>query len=234
MVNITARLRRIATQNGPGALPTKLRRRRFRWFEELVLRVRREHDRPIRVVDFGGTAQYWHQVYDVAANPLGLEVTLLNMEFQGSPDPWFEYVTGDVTDMSSFSDKHFDLGYSNSLIEHVGSVPQQMKAAAEMQRVSRYLCIQTPNFWFPWEPHYNLPFVHWLPLPPRIRLLSLVHRRTFAAEVNAYRSNPINLMSGSILRTVFPLQTYVHHRETLVGLTKSFVVCSRLPGKRRL
>ena len=57
------------------------------------------------------------------------------------------------------------------MIEHLGTRDNQLKAAAEAMRVGRSLWIQTPNRWFPIEPHYLTPFVHWLPAPVRRRIL---------------------------------------------------------------
>jgi hypothetical protein len=35
--------------------------------------------------------------------------------------------------------------------------------ARETVQVGRSYYLQTPNFWFPLEPHYGVPFIHWLP-----------------------------------------------------------------------
>jgi len=60
-------------------------------------------------------------------------------------------------------DKHFDIVYSNAVIEHVGSFERQMKMASEIMRVGKRWFVTTPNRWFPFEFHLRLPFVTWLP-----------------------------------------------------------------------
>jgi hypothetical protein len=43
--------------------------------------------------------------------------------------------------------------------------------AAETRRLGRHYFIQTPHFWFPYEPHFLCPFFHWLPKPVRVNLV---------------------------------------------------------------
>ena len=43
--------------------------------------------------------------------------------------------------------------------------------AKELSRVSQKYFVQTPNFWFPIEPHFRTLFFHWLPKPIRIWLI---------------------------------------------------------------
>lgn len=57
----------------------------------------------------------------------------------------------------------FDLAFSNSAIEHVGTLERQRQFASEMMRLGRRLYCQTPNRWFPVETHYLALLVHWLP-----------------------------------------------------------------------
>ena len=53
-------------------------------------------------------------------------------------------------------------------------IPFQQKAfAAEMLRVGKRVYCQTPNRWFPVEPHYLALLVHWL---PRAYFTYFVHR----------------------------------------------------------
>jgi len=56
----------------------------------------------------------------------------------------------------------------------------------EFKRVAQKYFIQTPNFWFPIEPHCMTPFFHWLPKSIRVWLVmkfSLGHwRKAFSVE----------------------------------------------------
>jgi SAM-dependent methyltransferase len=60
-------------------------------------------------------------------------------------------------------DKHFDVVYSNAVIEHVGEFDNQKKMAAEAVRVGKRWFVATPNRWYPFEFHLRLPLVTWLP-----------------------------------------------------------------------
>lgn len=70
-----------------------------------------------------------------------------------------------------FGDASYDILFSNSVIEHVGDWERQCAFAAEARRVGKRLWIQTPALACPLEPHYLAPFVHWLPVRVRRRLL---------------------------------------------------------------
>jgi SAM-dependent methyltransferase len=62
-----------------------------------------------------------------------------------------------------FDDGVFDIAHSNSVIEHIVDPADRRRFAREIRRVSGRYFVQTPNRWFPIEPHSLLPFVHWLP-----------------------------------------------------------------------
>lgn len=75
----------------------------------------------------------------------------------------FEVVQGSQL---PFDEASFDVVISNHVIEHVGDGAQQLTHLSEIRRVlkplgSGYLAV--PNRWMLTEPHYQLPFLSWLP-----------------------------------------------------------------------
>lgn len=112
-----------------------------------------------RVLDVGG---YW---YNWGYFHIDGPIVCLNSDpahtTQNMPDR-FSYVLGDARDLD-FGDDAFEIGYSNSVIEHVGGFDDQRRFANEIQRVCRYLFVQTPSRWFVLEPHLLTPFFHYLP-----------------------------------------------------------------------
>src|SRR5262245_51077934 len=96
----------------------------------------------MHILDVGGMPRAWHGV------PIQSRLTLLNIE------PFDEYeasflrpnhsvVLGDGTRLP-FADRSFDLVYSNSVIEHLGTWERQSAFASEARRVGRGYWIQTP------------------------------------------------------------------------------------------
>lgn len=135
-----------------------------------------------------------------------------------------------------FKDQAFDLVYSNSVIEHLGTWENQQAFAAECKRAGRSYYIQTPNRWFPIEPHYIAFFVHWL--PRRIRRRILRHftlwgwlTRPTQADCDAVIAE-IRLLTHKELQALFPEATI--WRERVFGLTKSLIAVNHQPPQKRL
>jgi hypothetical protein len=79
---------------------------------------------------------------------------------------------GDATNLADHADKTFDIAFSNSVIEHLFTFENQARMAAEVRRVAdRAYWVQTPNFWFPMEPHFLVPGWQWLPESTRVAIL---------------------------------------------------------------
>jgi Methyltransferase domain len=104
-----------------------------------------------------------------------------------------------------FADKSVDIVFSNAVIEHVPAEKQEL-FAQEIMRVGRAWFITTPNYWYPFEFHYKLPFVHYLPQP----LQSRTCRRLSDWPVN----EPISLLSARKLLSLFPGSELVRSRVT--------------------
>ena len=62
-----------------------------------------------------------------------------------------------------FTDKTFDVAFSNAVIEHIIGDSARRQFIGEMLRVAKRRFVTTPNALFPIEPHSRLPIVHWLP-----------------------------------------------------------------------
>jgi 2-polyprenyl-3-methyl-5-hydroxy-6-metoxy-1,4-benzoquinol methylase len=138
----------------------------------------------------------------------------------------FTSVAGDAADLSRYAAASFDVVLSNSVIEHVETYERQAAMASEVQRVGRRFFVQTPNRWFPLEPHFLFPFFQFLPLEMRVLLLGRFdlgwHKRVRDKRAARAEVLSIRLMSGAELRRLFPGATM--YRERFLGVTKSFVV----------
>ena len=148
-----------------------------------------------------------------------------NLELDPCLHPNIEAHVGDATDLSEFADGAFDVVFSNSVIEHLGNFERQAAMAAEVRRLAPLYWIQTPNFWFPVEPHFLAPGWHWLPVRLRIALL---RRRRWGwrgpapdpEEAKALVTE-IRLMRRNELRKLFP--EAILKEERIGPLVKSFV-----------
>lgn len=124
-----------------------------------------------------------------------------------------------------FKDGAFDIVYSNSVIEHLGSLENQRLFANEIRRVGHRYYVQTPNKWFPVEPHLITPFIHYLPKAMQKQLLrnftiwGLLTRPTIRQCDDFLRE--VRLLDKQELRDLFPNAEIWHER--VFGITKSLI-----------
>jgi len=114
------------------------------------------------VLDVGGNVEYWQGLEDLWRDR-PIHFTLVNLAAEAAPDARFVCLSGNACDLSQFRDNAFDVVHSNSVIEHVGPWSRQRRMAQEVRRLGPRYFVQTPNFWFPVEPHFRLPLIHWAP-----------------------------------------------------------------------
>jgi hypothetical protein len=147
------------------------RQLRFRRFASLVDEVLAAKP-TCSIIDLGGRTAYW-QVFGRDLPWDRITVHVVNTE-NDRPDGEGSRVTtaiGDARALPEYADNSFDIAHSNSVIEHVGLWRDMARMAAETRRLAPRYFAQTPNYWFPIEPHARAPFFHWLPEPVRADMI---------------------------------------------------------------
>jgi hypothetical protein len=174
-----------------------------------------------RILDVGGTDVNWRLI------GYGGPVVLLNLQppeqVPGLPAN-LQYVQGNGTRLP-YRDRAFEIGFSNSVIEHLHTWERQERFAAEIRRVSDALWVQTPARWFPIEPHHLAPFVHFLPKRWQRHLIrNFTPYGWFVRPSQEHVDNLLReyrLLSYREMKALFP--DCEIRRERFAGLAKSYV-----------
>jgi len=191
---------------------------------ELLEKLIEDMPRPIRVLDIGGTNSFWEM--RGWAGREDIRVTTVNLKAEEKRHENIEPRSGDATNLREYADRSFDIAFSNSVIEHLFTIENQHKMAAEILRVGKSHWVQTPSYWFPIEPHFHVLGWQWMPKSVRVALLRRRRcgwRGPVADASEARRHvDEVRLLKKRELRQMFP--TSVLHAERLGGLVKSWVV----------
>jgi hypothetical protein len=177
------------------------------------------------ILDVGGTPQIWETL------GMPYTVTLLNNDPREINSATFKCVVGDGCELE-WKDKAFDVAFSNSVIEHVGTRSEMERFACELQRVGRTYYCQTPNKWFPIEPHLGTLFLHWWPrllncyFVTRYFTLWGILEKPNRSQVKVSLAN-IHLLTRRQLQHLFPDAEIL--RERFFLFTKSYTAMTRHP-----
>jgi hypothetical protein len=154
------------------SLEFRLRSRRFAKIQGLIETVLSERGH-CDILDLGGTEIYWLIGEDfIRRNRHRLSFTLVNIERQDVRQrDLFESIAGSATDPELLAGRRFDLVHSNSVIEHVGAWRDMEAFAVNARRLAPRYYVQTPNYWFPYEPHFRFPGFQYLPERVRVALI---------------------------------------------------------------
>jgi ubiquinone/menaquinone biosynthesis C-methylase UbiE len=218
--------KRIADNSNERSLAVRFRRKRFAFFLSLLARL----ERPVHILDIGGTDAYW--------KTMGLDtndqvfITLVNLTLDNITLPRVKSIVGDARHIQS-ADQSFDIVFSNSVIEHVGSYQDQLRMANEVCRVGKYYFVQTPNKYFPLEPHFLFPFFQFLPIRLRAWLLQNFKLGWFTKTPDAQEAREvvesIRLITKKEFKALFPNASI--YEEKVLGMTKSFVAFGGWPNE---
>lgn len=186
----------------------------------------------MRVLDLGGEAHTWlgHSVRPASVLLLNLDwrAEAQKRELAGTPESeWIEPLGGDAcSPPPELAQDHFDLVYSNSVIEHVGGHLRRRYFAHHVRELGDHYWIQTPYRYFPLEPHWLFPGFQFLPLRAR----GAVHRRWPIGSSAGRSDSPeravgivldVELLSASAMSFYFPDGELL--RERIGGVTKSLI-----------
>jgi hypothetical protein len=213
-------VRKLADCKRPESIVNHFRRKRFLLFKLYLDAI----PRPVKILDIGGTLNFWDMMeFDKEE---GVEIWLLNVSSKPIVSSMFKSISGDARDLSRFDDDSFDIVFSNSVIEHVGDIDDQKRMADEVKRIGKSYYVQTPNRFFPIEPHFLCPFIQFLPLSLRCFLITHFPvargKRVKDRQKAIDWVNSIKLLTGKELKKLFPEARII--KERLFGLTKSFTL----------
>lgn len=210
----------LANDKSAHSLSSQFRNKRFVLFKELFDAL----PKPVKILDVGGRPDIWERE-GFYKSELNCTITILNPEEIEINVPNICVSVGDARSMTQFSNEEFDIVFSNSVIEHVGGYDDQQKMANEIQRVGKQYFVQTPNKFFPVEPHFIFPLFQFFPSWLKILLIRnfSLGNRTKASSIAEARETvgSIDLLSKQKFSTLFPRSKIFE--EKILGLTKSFV-----------
>lgn len=210
----------------------RFRAARFRQVQAMIEALVSQHGE-IRILDAGGRAEYWNMLAPGLAAQVHLTILNYSEELEDysdrvAPHVRYENVVGDACAMPQYADGSFHLVHSNSVIEHVGSYAKMVAFANEVRRVGKAYYVQTPNFWFPIDPHTAFPLLHWMPDPVQIAVkmampVGISPKSDFAgavAHIDDYR-----MIGQGLMRLLFPDAR--HSAERFLLVFKKSLIASR-------
>ncbi len=219
-------LRALADNRNPNSLANQMRRNRFAFFRRLLSSI----PRPYRILDVGGTQDFWvqmgfHDEEGVTIVVANIEASHLELSQPGGATK-FQSLVADGRNLSCFEDGAFDVVFSNSVIEHVGALEGQRCMMKEIARVGKRYWVQTPNYWFPLEPHFHFLGFQFLPRQAQAWLLTKMSLG-WTERQSQFRSahqivSSVRLLSKRELREMVPGAEI--YNERFLGLNKSFAL----------
>lgn len=201
----------------PQSWGNKFRNKRFEFLKDKLESL----PKPVKILDIGGLESFWAN-RGYGDNP-NYQITILNLEAKPTTFTNFKSMGGDATNLVGINDNEFDVAFSNSVIEHLYTLKNQEAMANEIRRVGKYYFVQTPNKYFPIEPHYVLPFFDLLPAGLKYTILTktkLSRLKRWSHDDARQYVDEIRLISYREFKKLFPDSKM--YEEIFFGMIKSF------------
>lgn len=104
----------------------------------------------------------FHEIWSYFKETIVIDLNKNAVEFINKKFKNVKAIVGDICNIS-LDDKSVDFVFSNAVIEHIDKNKRYL-FANQVRRIARKgYFITTPNFFFPFEPHYLCPFFQFLP-----------------------------------------------------------------------
>jgi len=212
----------------------KLRKKRAERLKQIIIECYNENGE-VKIIDIGGTRCYWNIIPKefLIENKVNIAVVNLPSESLPENDDIFNFHSGNGCNLVDFADNSFHIAHSNSVIEHVGNDENRIKFAHEIKRVAKKYYLQTPNYWFPVEPHFVTPFFHWFPISVRIWMLLHFNLGWYMKAKDKEQAKSyiedIRLLTKRDLISLFPESEI--YTEQFALFVKSFVLIGNLIEK---
>lgn len=185
----------------------------------------------VNIIGIGDTEKYWGIVPMQYLDDRHVNITIVNLHGTAIPKDHgpFKFIEADGCDLRGVDDKLFHIAHSNSVVEHVSDWARMVQFAKELARVSKQYVVQTPNYWFPIEPHCFTPCFHWLPKPIRVGLVfnfQLGHWRKAATVDDAMPVvESARLLGKRMLQALFSEANFL--TEKFFWIPKSYIAIKK-------
>lgn len=177
------------------------------------------------LLDVGGYPDFWINVPCISQRIDILNIHPIHLPPHQTNAHHFQFIEGNGCALA-MNNNSYDVCFSNSVIEHVGTWSDQQNFAAEIRRVGNALWIQTPAYECPIEPHYLALFVHYFPRCIQKKVLRWISvwgwvQRPLQPEIDAMVES-IRLLTKSQMIVLFPDCTIITER--MLGIfPKSYI-----------
>jgi len=189
-----------------------------------------------RVLDVGcGIGTYVRRFRQFSDDVHGIEVEQERVAEASQELPNIVHAFGEDL---PYPDDHFDLVFSNEVIEHVDD---DRETAAEMVRVTRpggTIVAFAPNRLYPFETHGayfgeryvfgNIPVVNWLPDPLRDRFAPHVRAYTMRGIERLFVGQPVRLVQHRVIYPGFD-NISARHARLGAGLRRALYLAEHTP-----
>jgi ubiquinone/menaquinone biosynthesis C-methylase UbiE len=98
------------------------------------------------------------------------DVTSVDIVDQRQATSGFEFILLN-NQLLPFANQSFDIVVSNHVVEHVNDSALHFAEIARVLNKDGLVYLATPNRLWPWEVHYHVPFLHYLPQPVFTKLI---------------------------------------------------------------